>query len=91
MIILTRGDIDVTTLGEGARAGWRGAKIDVHSFRFSDRIGSLRAVSARACSLLNSCLAFLADSERLDISSKLVASIIVLSWCLIALASRERF
>ena len=91
MIVLTRGDINVTTLGEGARAGCRGAKIDVNGFRFSNRIGSLGAVSARTSCLLDSRLASLTDSETFRRISPFVASIVILARSLITLASRERF
>ena len=79
MIILTRGDVNVATLCEGSRAGWRGAKIDIHSFRFSDSIGSFGAIGARASCLLDSRLTLLTNLERFNIRVESDA-VVVLAW-----------
>ena len=79
MIILTGSHIDISTLREGARAGWGRSKVNIWHFSLCSVISALRAVGARTSCLLDSRLTLLTDSERLDIPAKLITPIIVLA------------
>ena len=79
IVVLARGNVNITSFMEAFRSGRGGAHVNVSHFGLGDGISSLRRVGSRSHSFGSSLLALLANLERLDIRVPPLA-IVVLAW-----------